>query len=232
MSTATTTSDSTAPAAVAYTVVPAAASVGRHSVYGRSRSVSSPVAGSSTPSATVSCRAARPAARRPAAGTYGCPSIHSGWPNSSARGHSGSRRAAGGGQPVEVPPAGPVADRVERVGVGPLRLQHRLGLAAEHGPHGRSTVPSGAEHADPQLGAVPRHPRVVPGDPGDPPAVRRRPRGGEEVAAADDLPHRRGSAAPAPDSGTATSERRIAPSSCASRTHHTSPASGAGTGSA
>ena len=41
-----------------------------------------------------------------------------------------------------------------------------------------------------------------------------------------------GSPAPAPSSGTATSARWIRPSACASRTHHTSRPSGAGTGSA
>ena len=148
---------------------------------------------------------ARPAARRPAA-AYQRAAEH---PQRAAelllaRAQRAPARRRPAATPVEVPPAGPVADRVQVSVVGPFRLQHRLVRAAEQrcGPDRRRRP---AELGDPQLGAVPRHLRVVPGDPGHPPAVRREPR----VRRGSRCRRRStrtapGSSAPEPSSGTAT----------------------------
>ena len=110
--------------------VPSADSTGANSVIGRSRSVSSEVSGSSTPSRMLP----RPCttARRPSPSTANgrAPSCHSGPANSSSAGYS----ACGGspGQPdlVDVPPAGPVRHHVQAGVVPPGRGQHRLAQAA------------------------------------------------------------------------------------------------------
>ncbi len=75
---------------------------------------------------------------------------------------------------VEVPPAGPVGDRVQAAVVAPDRSQHRLGVAA-HDQLLLALVadrPGATERRDPEFGAVPWHPGVIPADPGQPGAVR------------------------------------------------------------
>ncbi len=88
---------------------------------------------------------------------------------------------------VQVPPAGPVRDRVQAAVVAPHRGQHRLPVAAHH-----DLVPRVAGRGHPQLGPVPRHPRMIPADPGQHAAIRGRCREGVEVRAADQDPDRAG----------------------------------------
>jgi hypothetical protein len=82
---------------------------------------------------------------------------------------------------VQVPPAGPVGHRVQAPLVAPHRGEHRFGLLAhEH------TVASQVSHGrHPQLSPVPRHPRMIPGHPGELRPVRRRRRERDEVRPAD-----------------------------------------------
>jgi hypothetical protein len=90
----------------------------------------------------------------------------------------------------EVPPAAPVADREEGVVVEPLGLEH--GLGDRPGEHARGTRPAGVgEVGDPELGAVPGHLRMLPGDIGQSSAVGREPRVGDEAGSADDRPDAR-----------------------------------------
>ena len=81
---------------------------------------------------------------------------------------------------VEVPPAGAVGAVVQDAVRAPLGLHDRLARAARDEPSRRERR---RELRDPQLRALPRHPRVVPGQPRDPLAVRRDPRRGVEVVA-------------------------------------------------
>ena len=90
-------------------------------------------------------------------------------------------------QAPEVPPPGRVVGVEQVVVADPHRLQRRVGcavgrLAARHGRpfHDLAVL----EPADAQLGAVPRHVRMVPGDPRQAGAVGRQRGVGDEVAAA------------------------------------------------
>ncbi len=81
--------------------------------------------------------------------------------------------------PVEVPPAGAVADEEQSARRVPVGLRDRLGRSAGDGPG----VPEGAVGGDlgeQDLGAVPRHPGVVPADPDGPGPVRGEPGAGDE----------------------------------------------------
>ena len=75
---------------------------------------------------------------------------------------------------IEIPPAGTVRDHVQAAVVAPHRGENRLGLAA----HDQLLLglvadrPGSVERGDPQFGAVPGHPGMVPADPGQPGAVR------------------------------------------------------------
>ena len=66
------------------------------------------------------------------------------------------------GQAHEVPPAGPVGDRAQRAAGLPDRALHRLLVAAQDRRR-RPERGAGQQRGHPQLGAVPRHARVVPG---------------------------------------------------------------------
>jgi hypothetical protein len=90
-------------------------------------------------------------------------------------------RCAVGAEPVEVPPPAAIGAEVQHAVGAPLRLEDRfLRAAGDAARVGHRAVR--AERPDPQLGAVPRHPRVIPGEPGEPPPVRVGPRAGHEVA--------------------------------------------------
>ena len=88
---------------------------------------------------------------------------------------------------VQIPPPGPVRDHVQAALVPPDRSQYGLPVAAHDHP-----LPPLADRGYPQLGPVPRHPRVIPADPGQRGAVRRRGREGVEVRTADQHPDRAG----------------------------------------
>jgi hypothetical protein len=68
--------------------------------------------------------------------------------------------------------------------VAPDGREHRLPVAARDDP----VVCHIADRRHPKLGAVPRHPRMIPADPGQPGAIRRRGREGEEVRTAHQYP--------------------------------------------
>ena len=143
---------------------------------------------------------------------------------------------------VEVPPSGPVGDRVQAAVVTPDRSQHGLGGA----PHDQLLLALVADRhvvvecRDPEFGAVPRHPGVVPADPGEPGAVRRRGGVGVEVRTANQDPDRggvvRGRAVQRNGhdrAGDPASPLRASrPARCRSRTHHTSSPCGERTKSA
>lgn len=80
---------------------------------------------------------------------------------------------------VEVPPAAAVAGVQQSAVRCPLDLRQRFLGPAGHRPRGVQGA-VGAHVGDQQFGAVPRHPRVVPGEPGGPAPVRRQPRPGHE----------------------------------------------------
>jgi hypothetical protein len=81
--------------------------------------------------------------------------------------------------PDEVPPPGPVGDRPDG-GAVPRRRLHRLLRSAEQDLH-LAQCGTGQQVGDAQLGAVPGHARVVPGDEGQARAVRGDGRCGDEV---------------------------------------------------
>ena len=95
MSTRTTLSGTVGPPAVMATLWPDAESQGENAWYGRSKSVSCPVCGSSTPSREGPLPWLT--ARRPSPSTANgyVPSCHSGAANSSSRGHSACGVPAG-----------------------------------------------------------------------------------------------------------------------------------------
>ena len=86
---------------------------------------------------------------------------------------------------VEVPPAAAVRHVVEHPIRAPLRLPDRLGRAAGH----EARLLRSVKRRDPELGAVPRHVRVVPAGPGQLRAVRTEP--GERVEVAPRREHAR-----------------------------------------
>ena len=86
---------------------------------------------------------------------------------------------------VQVPPAGAVAGEPERAVRAPERLQDRLVRAAGDEPLAGDAAVAG-ELRRPQLGAVPRHARVVPREPGETAPVRADARRGVEVVAGGD----------------------------------------------
>ena len=88
-------------------------------------------------------------------------------------------------QAVQVPPAAPVADQVERAVGRPFGLDDRL-LRSAGGQAGWPERAVGLERCDAQPGGVPRHVRVVPFEPGQLTAVRRQPGRGDEVGPADE----------------------------------------------
>lgn len=96
-----------------------------------------------------------------------------------------------GADALELPPAGQVGDEQETAVAVPLHLADRLVDIAHQGPHtGESTgVGDLGQH---HHRAVPRHPGVVPGDPGGPPPVMGDLGPGDEpVAAVGELPYGR-----------------------------------------
>ena len=86
------------------------------------------------------------------------------------------------GEPVDVPPARPVADEVEDAVGRPLRLGDRF-VDAARGQIARAEAAVVDEGGDPQARGVPRHVGVIPFEPGEPPPVGRRTRRGEEIRA-------------------------------------------------
>ena len=78
---------------------------------------------------------------------------------------------------VEVPPPRAVGDEVQLAGGAPRGADDRF-----LGPAGDALA------VDPQRGPVPRHPRVLPAEQGEPLTVGRGSRGGEEVVAGGDEP--------------------------------------------
>ncbi len=92
--------------------------------------------------------------------------------------------------PVEVPPAGAVAGVQQPSVVGPVGLGDGLLGSAGH----RAGAVQGAVRGDvgeDQFGAVPRHARMVPAEPGRAPSVGREPRPGDEpVPPVAQFPHR------------------------------------------
>ena len=88
-------------------------------------------------------------------------------------------------QPVRQPPATAVVDEDQGAVPAPVRLSDRSPGSPGHG-HRRSEHDSlGAllDHRDPQLGPVPGHRRMVPGDPGETGSVRGGPWRRDEVRA-------------------------------------------------
>lgn len=98
-------------------------------------------------------------------------------------------RAQLGAVAVEVPPAAAVA-RVQKTAVRPP-LDLGDGLVRSAGDRPRPRQPAVvADLGDHQLRPVPRHPRMVPAQPGGPPAVGRQPGAGDEpVPGPDEFPH-------------------------------------------
>lgn len=82
-------------------------------------------------------------------------------------------------RPVEVPPAGAVTGEEQSPGRVPADLRDRLGGPAGDGA-GAAEGAVGADLGELDLGAVPGHPGVVPGDPGRPAPVRGEPGSGHE----------------------------------------------------
>jgi hypothetical protein len=89
-------------------------------------------------------------------------------------------RAEGFAVAVQVPPAGAVAG-VEKGAVGgPVDLGDRL-VGTARGPPGAVKCPVGGHVGEHQFRTVPRHPRVVPGQPGGSPSVGREAGAGDEL---------------------------------------------------
>src|SRR5215210_2988450 len=86
---------------------------------------------------------------------------------------------------VEVPPARPVRDEVERAFWGPLWLEDGFSLAARD-PLGVLGGSVSAEIADHELRTVPGHVRVVPRQPHEAPAIGAQAWRGVEVVARDE----------------------------------------------
>ena len=80
---------------------------------------------------------------------------------------------------VEVPPAAPVGQEVQLAVRGELRVDHRFLRAARNEPRSPPRPP-------PQLRAVPRHARMIPCEPDEPPAGRVEARRHEEVVTGGD----------------------------------------------
>ena len=97
-------------------------------------------------------------------------------------GQVGQLLDASGPPAVKIPPARAVGDEVEHAVRRPLRLEDRFVEAAgdQLGPAERAV---GQHVRDPQLAAVPRHVRVIPGQPGQPRAVGAEARVGIEIVA-------------------------------------------------
>ncbi|CAM5605995.1 hypothetical protein SCYAM73S_05416 [Streptomyces cyaneofuscatus] len=94
-----------------------------------------------------------------------------------------------GADALELPPAGEVGDEQEAAVAVPLDLAHRLVDIAHQGPYTGEFTGLGdlRQH---HHRAVPRHPGVVPGDPGGPPPVVRDTGAGDEpVAAVGEFPY-------------------------------------------
>ena len=77
---------------------------------------------------------------------------------------------------MKIPPAAAIADHREAGVVYPLRLKHALRDRSREGRHR-----SGRQVGHPQFGAVPRHLRMLPPDPGKAAAVGREARESEEM---------------------------------------------------
>ena len=88
---------------------------------------------------------------------------------------------------IEVPPAAAVRDEVEDALGRPLGLEDRLLGPAGH-ELGRRERAVAVELGAPQRAAVPRHVGVVPGEPGQAPAIGAEARRGVEIAARDQHP--------------------------------------------
>src|SRR5215213_8470149 len=75
------------------------------------------------------------------------------------------------GGAIDIPPAGPVRDEVKRPVRRPFRLEDRFVRTAGDQTRvlGHAIV---VQVGEPKLGAVPRHVWVVPGEPGQPRALR------------------------------------------------------------
>ena len=86
---------------------------------------------------------------------------------------------------VEVPPARPVRDEVERAFWGPLWLEDGFILAAGDLLDVLGE-PVSAEITDQELGTVPGHVRMVPRQPPETPAIGAQARRGVEVGARDE----------------------------------------------
>ena len=87
--------------------------------------------------------------------------------------------------PIQVPPAGAIGDKVQFAIRRPLRLEDGLVDAAGN-PFRLRDRSVGVEGADPEFRAVPRHVGMVPGEPSKPASVRADPRRSEEVVTRDD----------------------------------------------
>ncbi len=83
---------------------------------------------------------------------------------------------------VEVPPAGAVGDEIEDAVGRELRLEDRFPGAAGNPPRARQRA-VGGDLGQPQFGADPRHVGVVPGEPGEPRAIRRQSGRGVKIMA-------------------------------------------------
>ena len=87
---------------------------------------------------------------------------------------------------IQVPPAGAVRDEVQDTIRTPLRLEDRLRCRLPGDEAFAGHRPGRVEFRDPQLGAVPREVRQIPGEPRELGAVGRDARRREEVAAVHD----------------------------------------------
>ncbi len=102
------------------------------------------------------------------------------------------RQVAGGpvqADAVQVPPTVRVGQRQQRLRPVPLDLADRLTRATRHHPV-RPEHTALADLGHTQLGAVPRHRRVVPADPGRVPTIRADLGTGHEVVAGGEHQHR------------------------------------------
>jgi hypothetical protein len=84
---------------------------------------------------------------------------------------------------VEVPPAGPVRNKVQHALGVPLGLHDRLVRAADD-VAGWAEPPIRAKVGDPQVGAIPGHAWAVPGQPGKAAAIRAGTGSGVKIMAA------------------------------------------------
>src|ERR1017187_8001778 len=131
-----------------------------------SGSVISAVSGSSSPRCMLPTPCRTASLPSPSTANGRPPSCHSGSANSSSAGNS-----AWAGSPSH-----PAAD--------PAHHPRPPHPAFDNPPLGGEVA---GKHGDPQLGAVPRHPRVIPADPGQAAAVRRGGREREEVRPSDEF---------------------------------------------